>query len=721
MTGNDGRDSESEDGVDDEATVLADSAPNDEGADQNNPHAAQEAETVLALEEEDADLVGADRVAAVEDVDGDADDATQLVTRGPRISEEETVLATSTAVDEVSEASAAGSDAAREAGRGPKDTRVLDDLASEEVAAGLGAAALASSQESPPKTSPPAAQVASTQASPHASSQAAATDGASTRGSGQTRAEAKAPAPPPPAAPIDPARGLMPGTILFGEYEIVNVLGVGGMGEVYRARHRRLDEHRAIKVMHAELSQKKGASEFFYREAKALLAVRHPAVVHCHDLLSDDQGRVYLIMEMIEGIPLSKKMNDGPLSADDVAVLGARVSHGLSAAHRKGVIHRDVSPDNIVLPKGRVREAKIIDFGIAKLLEEGEGTIVDGFKGKLSYASPEQLGFYGGKIDGRSDFYSLGLVLVAAALGRPMSMGTSVMEAVDARRALGSLPDEIPMGLRSAIQPLLALDPKDRPQYVDRLFVVPGGNTAAEDEASYSTPGAGGQGAGAASAAAASSATQGKDRGVGFAAGIGAAIVLGLAAGIGFWTLTGETDVPRNASSSDTASAQGASPSGIATPLNDGNSTAPQPGANAAAVEPAALAPTPAAVVEAPEPAAVVAKVPAKPKPRRLTASDRIRIIGLLNNAKLALDENRLMSPADDNAYDRYRSILKLDPSNAKAKSGLRTVAVRYVSLADSSIENGDAAQARTFLDRARRADSSYVGIRAAEARLSSR
>ncbi len=706
MSANDGRDPEAkggtEDGADDEATVLADSNSNsnsnsDTDTDPSAQGAAEEAETVLALDDDPiAPESGGESTAA-----DDLDDATQILTRGPRITEEETVLATDVAASETPGSAAPTSKASVEGARGPKDTRILDDLASEKAAGGLGSGvgagigAAVGAQAETPKTSPPAAN----------------TGGANTSRSGQTRAEPQAPAPPPPVAPIDPARGLVPGTVLFGEYEIVNVLGVGGMGEVYRARHRRLDEHRAIKVMHAELSQKKGASEFFYREAKALLAVRHPAVVHCHDLLSDDQGRVYLIMEMIEGIPLSKKMNDGPLSADDVAVLGARVSRGLTAAHRKGVIHRDVSPDNIVLPNGRVREAKIIDFGIAKLLEEGEGTIVDGFKGKLSYASPEQLGFFGGKIDGRSDFYSLGLVLVAAALGRPMSMGTSVMEAVDARRALGALPDEIPMGLRSAIQPLLKLDPKDRPQYVDRLFVVPGGNNAAEDEASYATPSGGGGGAGAGAASA--SVTAGKDRGVGFAAGIGAAAVLGLAAGIGFWTLSGE---------------------------NDASSTlAKRPGAQAAAltpIEPAVIAPIPSpsplssptptptptpVVVKAPAPAAVVAKVPTQPKPRRLTASDRIRIIGLLNNAKLALAESRLMSPADDNAYDRYRSVLKLDPSNAKAKSGLRTVAVRYVSLADASIGNGDVAQARTFLDRAKRADKSYVGIRAAEARLSSR
>ena len=655
MSSSDGRDSE----VDEEATVLS-----DVGMDERS---AAEAETVV--ETDGAPLPGAEEDGSGSTVDSldqssdalaeDLEDATQLVTRAP------------------------------------KDTRVLEELASEQAVPGIGAAAIAASQVEPPKTSPPAAT----------------TDGVRSTGSGQTRAESQAPASPPPAAPIDPSRGLMPGTILFGEYEIVNVLGVGGMGEVYRARHRRLDEHRAIKVMHAELSQKKGASEFFYREAKALLAVRHPAVVHCHDLLSDDQGRVYLIMEMIEGIPLSKKMNDGPLSADDVAVLGARVSHGLSAAHRQGVIHRDLSPDNIVLPNGRVREAKIIDFGIAKLLEEGEGTIVDGFKGKLSYASPEQLGFYGGKIDGRSDFYSLGLVLVAAALGRPMSMGTSVVEAVDARRELDSLPDEIPMGLRSAIQPLLELDPKDRPQYVDRLFVVPGGGNAEESEGAYATPLV-------ASAASATSApaTAGKDRGIGFAAGIGAAAVLALAAGIGFWSLGGER-VEQGAPSVIEGAKEPASAAAALAPVQ------PERGEVLPLAVPAP-APTPVPsppVVKAPEAPAVVAKVPVQPAPRRLTASDRIRIIGLLNNAKLALEESQLMSPADDNAYDRYRSVLMLDPSNAKAKNGLRTIAVRYVSLADSSMEQGDTAQARSFLDRAKRADSSYVGIRAAEARLLSR
>jgi serine/threonine-protein kinase len=466
-----------------------------------------------------------------------------------------------------------------------------------------------------------------------------------------------------PAQPVFIGRGraLSPGEVLFGEYEIVNVLGTGGMGEVYRAKHRRLDEPRAIKVMHAELSTKTGASEFFYREAKALLAVRHPAVVHCHDLLSDDQGRVYLIMEMIEGVPLSAKMQAGPLSPDDVAILGARVAHGLAAAHRKGVIHRDLSPDNIVLPNGRVQEAKIIDFGIAKLLEEGENTIIDGFKGKLTYASPEQLGFHGGAIDGRSDFYSLGLLLAAAALGKPMSMGTTVVEAVDARRNLTELPDAIPMGLRSAIQPLLALDPADRPRYVDRLFIVPGGVEGSTNP--------GGDPAGRRVSSARAESKQGRFWRAG---SIVAAISLVVAGG--YYALE-ERPSPEAAQ-------------GTVRPSTTSGSTVP----------------------DAPDAASAT--------PRVLTARDRLQIIGLINNARSALEEDRLMTPPGDNAFERFSKVLVLDPTDKRALEGLREIADRYVALAEGALDRGDREAARGFADRARRADEAHAGIRNLERRL---
>ena len=501
-------------------------------------------------------------------------------------------------------------------------------------------------------------------------------------------------------APRDGDRGLQPGTVLFGEYEIVNVLGVGGMGEVYRARHRRLDEQRAIKVMHAELSRRKGASEFFDREAKALLAVRHPAVVHCHDLLSDDAGRVYLIMEMIEGIPLSRKLSEGPLSPDDVAILGARVAHGLAAAHRKGVIHRDLSPDNIVLPNGRVQDAKIIDFGIAKLLDQGEGTIVDGFKGKLSYASPEQLGFFGGKLDGRSDLYSLGLVLAAAALGRPMAMGTTVMEAVDARREFRALPDAIPVGLRSAIQPLLALDPKDRPQYVDRLFVVPGAFDGATDPDSFLSPTAARSPRDPRHAAAPSRTSR-----TPFVVGLATAAALLI--GGALYLVPRATQTPAAALVEQPVDALAAVPVALAAPT-----AVPAP------VPPTVLPPV---LPTKSAPAPVIAAVkPSLPSRRGPSAADRLRIVGMLTNAKLALGENRLMSPPGDNAYDRYRSVLRLEPGNSTAKGGLRDIASRYVKRASKSLDQGDAAAARDHLRHARQADPSHAGIRAVEKRLAS-
>ena len=470
------------------------------------------------------------------------------------------------------------------------------------------------------------------------------------------RADRPASRPPTaPAAPIE-TTGIEPGSILFGEYEIVEVLGAGGMGEVYRARHRRLGEFRAIKMMHADLATRQGANEFFLREAKALLAVRHPAVVHCHDLLSDERGRVYLVMEMIEGISLSDRLVEGPLPADQVVLLGARLAAGLQAAHACGVVHRDLSPDNVVLPGGRVEQAKLIDFGIAKILEEGQGTIIDGFKGKLGFASPEQLGFFGGRIDGRSDFYSLGLVLIAAVLGRPMGMGTTVVEAVDARRAFQRVPDEIPVGLRSTIEPLLALDPDDRPRNVEPLFVSP---TSAQ------------RGLGPVHGDPANALKRGRTGIGGVRMAIAAAAI---ALGVGGYWMSSRVDAPAS----------------VATP--DAEQTAvvdtPTPLAAVAPVVPAA-------------PVAEAAEVAAVAQPRRLSALENLRIVGLLRGAETALAENRLQNPKGDNAYEKYREVLKIDPDNQAARKGLVAVAGRYLGLVEAALSKSDLEQARNYLARA--------------------
>jgi len=266
------------------------------------------------------------------------------------------------------------------------------------------------------------------------------------------------------------AGALQEGDVLFGAYEITGKLGAGGMGAVYSARHLSLGDRRALKVMSASLSSNREAVERFHREGKALLQVHHPAVVRCHDLLRDDQGCIFLVMELIDGVPLSARTSERPLDEKEVRDLAERIGAGLEAAHAQGVVHRDLSPDNVVLPDGRSDQAKLVDFGIAKVLRVGEKTASAGFKGKLAYASPEQLGFYDGEIGPASDFFSLGLLLCGAASGQRLDMGKNFAAAVEARRKPIELPECIPPGLRPGLQRLLCLDPRKRPLTIEGLF-----------------------------------------------------------------------------------------------------------------------------------------------------------------------------------------------------------------------------------------------------------
>lgn len=258
-------------------------------------------------------------------------------------------------------------------------------------------------------------------------------------------------------------RQIPPGTILFGVYEILGVLGGGGMGWVYRARHTQLASLRAIKVIRPDLTANANMEQLFVREARALMQLNHDAIVHCHDLLSED-GRVYLVMELVEGPSLEEVLRDGPISTEEVRLLMRRIGAGLAAAHAVGVVHRDISPGNIILPDGRAEHAKLIDFGVAAVATVPGQTLVGDFKGKLAYASPEQFGLYGGKVDSRSDIYSFGLVLAEAASGAPIPMGQTFYEAVEIRKAEPRIPPNVPAALRNEISPLLQPDPKDRPQ-----------------------------------------------------------------------------------------------------------------------------------------------------------------------------------------------------------------------------------------------------------------
>jgi hypothetical protein len=284
---------------------------------------------------------------------------------------------------------------------------------------------------------------------------------------------AKTTRPQTTAIPAGLASTIAPGQLLGHTYRIESLLARGGMGEVYRARHAELNTEHAIKIILPELAGNQRIVDLFRREASVLRTIRHDAIVAYDGVFRDENARLYLVMEFVDGPSLSKVMKQGALRPAQVRELRDRLADGLAAAHEKGVIHRDLSPDNVILPSGELSKAKIIDFGISKMADPEAKTIVgDDFAGKYSYVSPEQVGLYGGKVDPRSDIYSLGLVLAAAAGGAPLDMGSSPISVVEARRAVPKL-DRLPAELRPELTSLLQPDPADRPQSMRELIREP--------------------------------------------------------------------------------------------------------------------------------------------------------------------------------------------------------------------------------------------------------
>ncbi|RJF88322.1 hypothetical protein D3874_15955 [Oleomonas cavernae] len=252
-------------------------------------------------------------------------------------------------------------------------------------------------------------------------------------------------------------------------YRIIAFLARGGMGEVYRARHDTLGTEHAIKIIRPELASVPDVVELFRREAITLRRIHHRGIVSYDGLFRDEQGRTYLVMEYVDGPSLGHVMRERPLTVDEVRMVKRRAAEALAVAHEEGVFHRDLSPDNVIFEHGQIDHPKIIDFGIAKLSDPTEKTVVgDQFAGKYSYVAPEQFGLYGGQVDGRSDIYSLALVLAAGALGQKLDMGFSLQTAVAKR---GAVPDlsALPAALRDEIGAMLAPDPAQRPQSMREL------------------------------------------------------------------------------------------------------------------------------------------------------------------------------------------------------------------------------------------------------------
>jgi serine/threonine protein kinase len=279
---------------------------------------------------------------------------------------------------------------------------------------------------------------------------------------------------------------LAQGTRLNGIFEIDQHIASGGMGEIYSGHAIETGDSVAIKVMRSDLADNTMALALFRKEASALHYIYHDAIVRYYVFSLDPGiGRHYLAMEFVDGQPLSELLKSAPLSLEAALNLVERLASGLNAAHQHGIVHRDLSPDNILIPGSDVQRAKIIDFGIAKSTRNNDGTIIgSGFAGKYNYVSPEQLGLFGGDVTAKSDIYSLGLVIAECATGRAIDMGGSQFEVLEKRRKVPDL-GAIDSRLRPLIERMLQPDPNDRPDSMATVAAWrPGASAPAEKQAS---------------------------------------------------------------------------------------------------------------------------------------------------------------------------------------------------------------------------------------------
>ncbi|MCP3468870.1 serine/threonine protein kinase [Bradyrhizobium sp. CCGUVB1N3] len=281
--------------------------------------------------------------------------------------------------------------------------------------------------------------------------------------------------------PNDPFRssyhGVPSGTRLNGIYEIEAMIGAGGMGEVYKCREIQTGSPVAVKMLLPDMVDNEAALALFRREATALHNLPHDAIVRYFLFTVEPVlQRPYLAMEFVNGRSLSNMLNEGPLTFEALIKLMQRVASGLEAAHEHGIVHRDVSPDNIIVPLDDVRRAKIIDFGIARSTQMGDKTIIgSGFAGKDNYASPEQVGLYGNEVTAKSDVYSLGLVLFHALTGQKLDMGGSQFQLVEKRRRVPDL-GAVDMRIRPLLEQMLQPDPALRPTMAEVANWRPAGS-----------------------------------------------------------------------------------------------------------------------------------------------------------------------------------------------------------------------------------------------------
>ena len=292
-------------------------------------------------------------------------------------------------------------------------------------------------------------------------------------------------------------------------HRLLSRLGAGGMGEVYLAHDTKLDRPVALKFLSPDLAADQERLRRFHQEARAASSLNHPHIVVVHDFGELD-GRPYIVTEFVEGQTLRQRLQQAPMAAREVVAIGTQVAGALASAHARGLVHRDIKPENVMVrPDGYV---KVLDFGLAKLAArhrspdaDASGTLPGTAIGTPRYMSPEQA--RGLDVDGRSDIWSLGVLLYEMAAGQPPFDGPSAADAIAAILGAEPIPlDEVaphmPGGLSAIVMKALRKDRHDRLGDAEALAAAlrhvaleitppPAGAPAADGEVEANVPAAG--------------------------------------------------------------------------------------------------------------------------------------------------------------------------------------------------------------------------------------
>ena len=279
-----------------------------------------------------------------------------------------------------------------------------------------------------------------------------------------------------PAAPSKTS--LESGTILAGRYRVAFCLGSGGMCTVYLARDRRTRRYVAVKILHRELAYVPSMRRRFFNEVEAARRIRHPAVVRMFGIGELEDGRLYSSMEHVSGLSLRRRLERGPLPLREAVAVARALAGGLDAAHRVGVVHRDLKPGNILLPRSSAGpEAKILDFGIASLSDVSGMTGAMEILGTPMYISPEQA--RGKRADRRADIYALGAVMYEMITGARVFDGRTpavlLNQHIDtppvpmSRRRAGL---RIPAPLEDLVMACLRKSPLHRPRTMGQVRAI---------------------------------------------------------------------------------------------------------------------------------------------------------------------------------------------------------------------------------------------------------